>query len=102
MKRTAKWMGALVAIFVALLVGVHFVEKRAEDQARSLCNRFPSDSSFVEAQRAAKGEGDARHRRIASEEVAIAYIGIPPFSRHMCIIKGSGTKVVSSRYVHID
>lgn len=96
------WLGVLAALFLGAVAVVLVVESEAERQATAFCARFKSGTPFAEVQQAAAGEGDARHRSIQAAEVTVAYIGVPPFSRHMCIVSAAGGKVASARYVFLD
>ena len=32
----------------------------------------------------------------------ITYVGLPPFSRHMCLVRAKGGKVISARLAYLD
>jgi len=71
-------------------------------KARAFCNRFPVGSSLADVATAARDAGDARHRRIREGDISVAYIGVPPFSRHVCAFAGESGKVTEAWYVYID
>lgn len=100
-RRLALW-GVLLATPIGLAVSCSLVEANAEARARAFCNRFPIGSSVAEVAKAARDAGDSRHRMIRASDISIAYIGVPPFSRHVCSIEGESGKVTKARYVHID
>ena len=102
MKRLLKGALAILVLLVGAAVAVGYVEKSARDQAKAFCARFPAGSSFDAARRAAETEGDRRHRSVRDNELMVAHIGVPPFSRHLCVIKASDGKVASSEYRHLD
>jgi hypothetical protein len=95
-------LGALLAAPIGLAAWIGFVEADAEAKARAFCEHFPPGSLLMDVEAAARNEGDSRHRTIRGSEISIAYIGVPPFSRHMCIFEGQFGKVTKSRYIHID
>lgn len=100
-KRWAFW-GVLLGTPIALIAGVSLVEANAEAQARAFCDRFPIGSSLADVVTAARDAGDPRHRMIRAGEISIAYIGVPPFSRHVCAFTGESGKVTKVWYVYLD
>jgi hypothetical protein len=92
----------LLGIPVALVAGVSLVEANAEARARAFCDRFPIGSPLADVAAAARDEGDSRHRRIRAGEISIAHVGLPPFSRHVCVVTGESGKVTRVRYVYVD
>lgn len=102
--RTKRWVlwGAFLAAFTGLAAWVSFVEANAEAKARAFCERFPLGSSLVNVAAAARDVGDQRHRVIRAGEISIAYIGVPPFSRHVCTLEGRSGKVTKAWYAYLD
>jgi hypothetical protein len=100
-KRWAFW-GVLLGTPVVMIALVSLVEANAEAKARAFCDRFPIGSSLADVATAAQDAGDPRHRMIRTGEISIAYIGVPPFSRHVCAFTGESGKVTKVRYVYID
>lgn len=100
-KRWAFW-GVLLGTPIALIAFVGLVEANAEAKARAFCDRFPIGSSLADVATAARDAGDARHRMIRAAEISIAYIGVPPFSRHVCAFTGESGRVTEVRYVYLD
>lgn len=100
-KRLILWGAALTAS-IAFAAWIYFVEADAEAKARAFCERFPPGSPLANVEAAARDAGDPRHRMIRAGEISIAYIGVPPFSRHVCTFEGQSGKVTGSRYVYVD
>lgn len=102
--RTKRWIlwSALLAVPIGLVAWASFVEADAEAKARAFCERFPLGSALADVAAAASDVGDRRHRMIHGNEVSIAYVGVPPFSRHVCVYESQSGKVTRARYVHID
>ena len=100
-KRWVFW-GALLCTSIALIAGVSLIETKAEARARAFCDRFHVGSSLADVAAAARDEGDSRHRMIRAGEISIAHIGLPPFSRHVCVVTGESGKVTQARYVYVD
>lgn len=93
-----------VAIIGALFGGCVVVEHRAEVKARAFCSRFTVGGDFNQAIEAVNASG-AYHRayeRSGERTAYVSYMGIPPFSRHMCFIRGVGNKIVRLSYDHFD
>jgi len=100
-KRWVFW-GVLLGTPIGLIATCSLVEANAEAKARAFCNRFPVGSSLADVATAARDAGDARHRRIREGDISVAYIGVPPFSRHVCAFAGESGKVTEAWYVYID
>ena len=102
--RIRRWVfwGVLLAIPIGLAAGVSVLEADAEAKARAFCDRFAVGSSLAVVAAAARDAGDPKHRMIRASEISIAYIGVPPFSRHVCAFEGESGKVVKAWYVHVD
>ncbi len=101
---TAKWLrwSLILALPFILVVWVRSVEDDAQTNARAFCQRFPVGSSITDVGTAAAETGDARHRIVSADQVVIAFVGVPPFSRHVCIHEGRSGKVTATRYLHVD
>ena len=102
--RIRRWMfwGMLFAIPIGLAAGISVLEADAQAKARAFCARFPVGSSLAVVAAAARDAGDTRHRMIRASEISIAYIGVPPFSRHVCTFEGDSGKVAKVWYGHVD
>jgi hypothetical protein len=47
--------------------------------------------------------GDKSYKLVrAPNKIMVLYMGVPPFSRHTCVLEANAGKVTSSRYVHFD
>jgi hypothetical protein len=102
--RAKRWVlgSAVLAAVIGAAAAVSVVESGAEAKARAFCSRFPLGSSLTDVAAAARDAGDPKHRLIRAGEISIAYIGVPPFSRHVCAFEGESGKVTKARYVHLD
>lgn len=110
-KRILKWIGVFFGILV--LFGIAQIgwgmyrEPIAKKQAEDFCGTIKiGQSTDGIAERAIASdakEGFAKWNTGADgiREMHVIYIGMPPFSRHMCSIKAT-TTVISAEYVHMD
>lgn len=93
-------------LFAALLVlglpaSCAVAEWRAEAQARAFCEKFPVGSAFEEAVKEARASGH-QIKSWPEGKVAVMYVGVPPFSRHICDIRNADGVVVEADYVWLD
>lgn len=100
-KRLLFW-SAVLAVTIGLAAAVSVVESNAEAKARAFCDRFSIGSPFADVAAAARDAGDPKHRVIRAGQISIAYIGMLPFSRHVCAFEGDSGKVTKVWYVHLD
>ncbi len=100
-KRWVFW-GVFLVIPIAVGAGVIVLEAKAEANAHAFCDRFPVGSPLAVVAAAAHDAGNPKHRMIRANEISIAYIGVPPFSRHVCAIDGESGKVTKAWYIHVD
>jgi hypothetical protein len=102
--RTRRWVlwTVLLVVPIGLIAWISFVEADAETKARTFCERFPVGSALADVAAAAPDVGDRRHRIISANQVSIAFIGVPPFSRHVCTVDGQSGKVTGARYFRLD
>lgn len=101
MKRRVLWT-VIAGTVLAAVGSCTYLESSAASKAKTFCKRFPPGSYMADVAYAARNEGDARHRSMGLEEISIAHIGIPPFSRHMCIYTGESGRVSKARYAYLD
>jgi hypothetical protein len=87
---------------IAVVGGGVLVDSRAESLARAFCEVTEGGEGMQEVATRAGSAGDGRFRLIAEEQIRIAYLGMPPFSRHACMIHGANGKVTSVEYVRMD
>lgn len=110
-KRILKWLGILLGIVV--LIGILqlawglYREPIAKKQAQDFCAAIklgqPADGI---AEQAAASDAEAWLAKWVEvpggvRVLTVTYIGMPPFSRHTCMVRAT-TVVVSATYVHID
>lgn len=100
-KRWRLW-SAVLAVAIGLATAVSVVESNAEAKARAFCDRFPIGSPLADVAAAARDAGNPRYRMIRAGEISIAYIGVSPFSRHVCAFEGESGKVTKAWYVYLD
>ncbi len=102
--RARRWVfwSAVLAVVIGAAAAVGLVESDAEAKARAFCDRFLAGSPLADVAAAARDAGDPKHRMIRAGEISIAYIGLPPFSRHVCTVQGKSGKVTKAWYVYID
>lgn len=98
MKRGATLI--ILALAAALPASCLIAERNAEAAAEEFCQRFPAGADFAEARRAATSEGD--RRIVTVDAITVFFVGLPPFSRHACEIRGMNGKVVARRTFHLD
>jgi hypothetical protein len=92
------------AIICALFSGCIYAEIRAEAKAKAFCSRFTVGGDFNKAIEAADASGAyySVSENSGENTVFVMYMGIPPFSRHICFIDGVEGKIVGLRQVHFD
>ncbi len=96
--------GITLAIIGALIVGgVYLVERRAEAKAKAFCSRFAVGGNFNQAIEAvtASGAPHGAYERSDENTVYVQYMGVPPFSVHICFIDGVGGKIIRLRPEHL-
>ncbi len=87
-------------LMLGLLASCIVAEERAQSQAKAFCERFPVGSSFEEAVKQALST--TYGHRSTDDRAYAMFIGIPPFSRHFCFIRGADGKVIEANYEHFD
>jgi hypothetical protein len=91
---------AFIALLAAAIAAAMIAERNAEAAAQALCRQFPPGSDFRAALAAAASQGE---RRLATaDSITVFFVGLPPFSRHNCEIRGADGKVRAARYFHLD
>lgn len=94
----AKWVVLFASLMLAAGV-VLVLERGAANQAKAFCGRFTIGAPFADVQRAAADrESGIGHREIQADQVAVAFMGLPPFPRHICIVEALDGRVTSTRY----
>ncbi len=92
----------LTTLVMLIVIYAFLAEHHGESRAREFCARFKAGDAIATAHAAAANEGEARLRTLKPDEVAVAYTGVLPLSRHFCVIEGDGGKVARTRYVYLD
>ena len=110
-KRILKWIGVILGIWLLIAIGQIgwgiYRDPIAQKQATDFCATVKiGESTDGIADRAIASGAEAWLARwsIQSDGVRVmhvTYIGMPPFSRHMCSIEAT-TSVVSAVYQHLD
>lgn len=110
-KRAAKCLGVILAILVLLGVAQiawgTYREPIAKKEATDFCATVKVGQSMDGIQERAIASGAlkplAKWKSAAdgSQTMFVIYVGMPPFSRHMCSIKAT-TVVISAEYVYMD
>ena len=110
-KRILKWIGVILGIWLLLAIGQIgwgiYREPIAKIQATDFCATVKTGQSIDGlAERAIASGAEERLAKwyVQSDGVRVmqvTYIGMPPFSRHICSIKAT-TSVVSAEYQHMD
>lgn len=109
--RILKWLGVIFGIWIALGMVMFayglYREPIAQAQAMEFCEKVKvgqSPDSIAELVIASGAE--ARLLKWFSEAdgtqvMNVTYVGVPPFSRHICVIKAKA-KVISAEYLYLD
>lgn len=110
LKRIAKWIGYLFGTLVILvmmqLAYGYFKEPIAKQHAMDFCAAVkvgdPADGlekkALEDGSSLAKWNVSADGQRV----LMATYIGMPPFSRHICLIRADSKVVLEARYTHMD
>ena len=59
-------------------------------------------SGVADVAAAARDAGHPRYRMIRADEISIAYLGVPSFSRHVCAFQGESGKITKAWYAYLD
>jgi len=101
-KRRHLWIAILLGAPIAILAGLILVERNAEAKARAFCNQSLIGLSMEKIATAAKDVGEPEYRMIDDNMISVAFLGVTPFSRHVCVIAGKSGKVKNLSYRYID
>ena len=96
-----KWGIVLILVVGGLAWGWR-VEQNAQISAKDFCDTVAIGSSFAEVAETARAIGEDRLRLIQEDSIIIGFTGIPPFSRHICDVRGKQGNVVSRAYIYLD
>ena len=109
-KRIVKWIGylfgALVLLVMAQLAYGYYKEPIAKQLAIDFCAAVKigdlADGLELKAQEngasIAKWSTSGDGQRV----LMATYIGMPPFSRHICVIKADSKSVLEAKYTYLD
>lgn len=110
-KRILKWIGVILGIWVFFGISQigwgMYREPIAKKQAIDFCATVKiGQSTDGIAERAIESGSEASLAKWSAEldgmrVMNVTYVGMPPFSRHMCTIKAT-TTVASAEYVYMD
>ena len=110
-KRILKWIGVILGVWLLFAIGQIgwgvYREPIAKKQATDFCVTVKvGQSTDGIAERAIANGAETRLAKwiVQSDGIRVmqaTYIGMPPFSRHMCSIKAT-TSVLTAEYQHID
>ena len=110
-RRILKWLGVLIGIWIAAGIvmfgwGV-YREPIAKAQALEFCAKVKAGQSPDSIAELAIASG-AEARLVkwipeaeATQVMNVTYVGMPPFSRHICTVKAN-SKVISAEYLYLD
>ncbi len=100
--RASTWV--TLAIIGALFGGCVLAEHRAEAKAKAFCSRFTVGGDFDNAIEAvnASGAPHGAYERSGEKTAYVSYMGVPPFSVHICFIDGVGGKIIRLRPEHFQ
>jgi hypothetical protein len=102
-----KAAGVLLVLFaIYVIYGLH-AEKAASSRSFAMCNSIVAGSATAGLRERALADGaderQSRWRMVGEAgELAITYIGMPPFSRHVCLVKAKDGRVVSAELGYLD
>lgn len=109
LKRLAIGLGKTLAVLLlafAAFVGYGaWAERSAESKVSALCASIGAgqDPAAVQDRAIADGADDARLESIEGQDtLVITYVGLPPFSRHLCLVQVQNGRVVSASRSHLD
>ena len=78
------------------------MEIKAKNDAESFCAPINIGDPIDPVKELALTVGSNMLRTIEENEVTVGFIGIPPFSRHLCIIKSENGKIIGKKYLYLD
>ena len=102
-----KSAAGIVLLFIVFAGYGYFAERSARMKASEMCASInPGQNPVNLRERAiADGASEDQTRWITVEgldTLFIAYVGLPPFSRHVCLVQAKDGIVVSARRARLD
>lgn len=111
LKRILKWIGYLIGIYAIQVVatvgwGLYhepIAKKKAEDFCAAIKVGQPIDGIQERAieMGAEKQFAKWQINSDGSKEMVAIFVGVPPFSRHICVVKATNV-VVNTEYQYLD
>lgn len=106
MKRAAKALIAIVVAFVVYAVWGSHAEGVARKDAAAFCDSVTPGASTDGILDRALAMGvhrmSAWRKTGQGESLMAIFMGMPPFSRHICSVEAAGSLVVSKEVVYLD
>lgn len=98
---------ALVLVFAAFAVYGYLAEGSARKRALAMCTSITiGESSETLRDRAIADWASEAHSRWVKldglDTLFITYVGLPPYSRHICLVQARDGRVISVRQRHLD
>ena len=98
---------AIVLVFAVFLGYGFFAENSAKKKSTAMCASIApgQNPSPLRDQALADGASDTwtRWGKVDGvDTLFITYVGLPPFSRHMCLVQAKDGKVVSAKLIYLD
>jgi hypothetical protein len=111
LKKLALGLGKVI-LAICLVFGIfaaygYFAERSASKKATAMCRSITpgSGSSALRDLAISDGASDFQTRWSKVEGVDtlfITYVGLPPFSRHMCLVTAKNGRVISAKQSYLD
>ena len=103
----AKIIVAIVVVFSLFLGYGSYAERSATRKASAMCSSIHLGDSTEDLRPRALADGasEFQSRWFKADGVDmlyITYVGLPPFSRHMCVVRAQGGRVVSANESYLD
>ena len=89
-------------LLAAVIAAMATAEWRARGRAQAFCERFAVGGEMAAVRAAASAEGDRLLRSLQPDRISVGYTGLPPFSRHLCVIESREGRIVAVRRVRLD
>ncbi len=98
---------ALFLIFAIYVAYGVYAEKSASKKAAAMCASITrgADTSALRELAVSDGASELQTRWFKSDgldALFITYIGLPPFSRYICVVKAEHGRVISAEQAHLD
>jgi len=97
-------IGCLIVIvfIIFIIISTSYLEIKAKGDAESFCAPINIGDPIEPVKELALTVGSNMLRTIEENEVTVGFIGIPPFSRHLCIVKSENGKITEKKYFYLD